>query len=118
MQEKGIIEKVASSIYIDTNKIVDNYYIFGLSRPNVIFYHMIALYFHCLSIKAANDVYDITVKKVIIVLTKKNIIFYVDSDICQHGLIEMEIPISNKVKTYDIKRCICDIIRTKNRIGI
>ena len=63
MQEKGIIEKVASSIYIDTNKIVDNYYIFGLSRPNVIFYHMIALYFHCLSIKATNDVYDITVKK-------------------------------------------------------
>lgn len=44
--------------------------------------------------------------------------FYVDSDICQHGLIEMETPISNKVKTYDIKRCICDIIRTKNRIGI
>lgn len=75
MQEKGIIEKVASSIYIDTNKIVDNYYIFGLSRPNVIFYHMIALYFHCLSIKAANDVYDITVKKVIIVLTKKILYF-------------------------------------------
>lgn len=62
-------EKVASSIYIDANKIVDDYYALGLSRPNVIFYHTIALYFHCLSIKATNDAYDITVKKVIIVPT-------------------------------------------------
>lgn len=44
--------------------------------------------------------------------------FYVDSDICQHGLIERETHISNKVKVYDIKRCICDIIRSKNRISI
>ena len=63
MQEKGIIEKVASGIYIDTNKIEDNYYVFGLSMPNAIYSHMTALYFHGLSIKAPNDVYDITVKR-------------------------------------------------------
>lgn len=27
MKEKGLIEKVAAGIYIDTNKIEDNYYI-------------------------------------------------------------------------------------------
>ena len=63
MKEKGLIEKVAAGIYIDTNKIEDNYYIFSLSMPNVIYSHMTALYFYALSIKAPNDIYDITVKR-------------------------------------------------------
>ena len=63
MYKKGLIEKLASGIYMDTKKIEDSYLIFSLSMPNVIFSHMTALYFHGLSIKAPNDVYDITVKR-------------------------------------------------------
>ena len=119
MQEKGIIEKVASGIYIDTNKIEDNYYVFGLSMPNVIFSHMTALYFYSLSIKAPNDIYDITVKRSYnsIHLRKHNV-FYVDNDIYELGLTEIETPMGNKIKVYDIERCICDIIRSKNRMDM
>lgn len=117
MQEKGLIEKVASGIYIDTNKIEDNYYVLGLSMPNVIFSHMTALYFHGLSIKAPNDVYDITVKRSYnSVHLRKHNVFYVDNDIYELGLTEVETPMGNKVKVYDIERCICDIIRSKNRM--
>lgn len=117
MQEKGIIEKVSPGIYIDSNKIEDNYYVFNLSMPNVIFSHMTALYFHGLSIKAPNDIYDITVKRSYnsIHLRKHNV-FYVDNDIYELGLTEIETPMGNKVKTYDVERCICDIIRSKNRM--
>ena len=119
MQEKGLIEKVASGIYIDTNKIEDNYYVFGLSMPNAIFSHMTALYFHGLSIKTPNDVYDLTVKRSYnsIHLRKHNV-FYVDNDIYELGLTEIETPMGNKVKVYDIERCICDIIRSKNRMDM
>lgn len=58
MQERGIIKKVAACIYIDTNKTIDNYYVFGLSMPNVIFSHITALYLHGLPIKTLNDIYD------------------------------------------------------------
>ena len=117
MQEKGIIEKVSPGIYIDSNKIEDNYYVFSLSMPNVIISHMTALYFHGLSIKAPNDVYDITVKRSYNSnhLRKHNV-FYVDNDIYELGLTEIETPMGNKVKTYDVERCICDIIRSKNRM--
>ena len=119
MQEKGIIEKVASGIYIDTNKIEDNYYVFGLSMPNAIYSHMSALYFHGLSIKAPNDVYDITVKRSYnSVHLRKHNVFYVDNDIYELGLTEIETPMGNKVKVYDIERCICDIIRSKNRMDL
>ena len=117
MKEKGLIEKVAAGIYIDTNNIPDTYYIFSLSMPNVIFSHMTALYFHGLSIKAPNDVYDITVKRSYNSYhLKKHNVFYVSDDIYELGLTEVETPMGNKVKVYDIERCICDIIRSKNRM--
>ena len=119
MQGKGIIEKVASGIYIDTNKIEDNYYVFGLSMPNAIYSHMTALYFHGLSIKAPTDVYDITVKRRYnSVHLRKHNVFYVNNDIYEIGLTEIETPMGNKVKVYDIERCICDIIRSKNRMDL
>ena len=119
MQDKGIIKKVASGIYIDTKTNVDNYYVFGLSMPNVIFSHMTALYFHGLSLKDPNGIYDIIVKRNYnsIHLRKHNV-FYVDNDIYELGLIEVKTPMGNKVKAYDIERCICDIIRSKNRIDL
>jgi len=119
MQEKGIIEKVASGIYIDTNKIEDNYYVFGLSMPNVIYSHMTALYFHGLSIKAPTDVYDITVKRSYNSIHLRNHnVFYVGNDVYGLGMTEIETPMGNKVKVYDVERCICDIIRSKSRMDL
>ncbi|HIS91066.1 MAG TPA: abortive phage infection protein [Candidatus Faecisoma merdavium] len=117
MKEKGIIKKISSGIYIDSNKIEDNYYVFSLSMPNVIFSHMTALYFHGLSMTAPTDVYDVTVKRNYnsIHLRKHNV-FYVDNAVYELGLIEIKTSMENRVKAYDIERCICDIIRSKNRI--
>lgn len=117
MQEKGMIEKVSSGIYIDSKKIEDNYYVFSLSMPNVIYSHMTALYFHGLSIKAPNDIYDITVKRSYNSShLKKHNVFYVDNNYYELGLTKVETPMGNRVKAYDVERCICDIIRSKNRM--
>ena len=119
MQEKKIIKKVSVGIYIDTNKLEDNYYVFRLSMPNVIFSHMTALYFHGLSIKEPNGIYDITVKRSYnSIHLKKHNVFYVDNDIYELGLTEIETSMGNKVKVYDVERCICDIIRSKNRLDL
>ena len=119
MWKKGIVEKVANGIYIDSNKIEDSYYVFSLSMPNTIFSHMTALYFHGLSIKAPDDKYDITVRKTYNSKHLKNHeVFYVLDDIYELGLTEEETPMGNKVRVYDIERCICDIIRSKNRMDL
>ena len=119
MKDKGFVEKVGNGIYIAPNKIEDIYYIFSLSMPNTIFSHMTALYFHGLSIKAPNNRYDITVrKKYNSTHLKKHEVFYVSDDIYEIGLTEVETPIGNKVRAYDLERCICDIIRSKNRMDL
>ncbi len=117
MKEKGMIEKVGNGIYIDSSRIEDNYFVFGLELPNVIYSHMTALYFHGLSIKAPNDKYDITVpNNYFNYKIKDHNVFYVSNDIYELGITEVETPMGNKVKTYDIERSICDIIRSKNRM--
>ena len=76
---------------------------------------MTALYFHGLFIEILTDVYDITVKRSYnSVHLRKHNVFCVDNDIYEHGLTIVETPMGNKVKTYDVERCICDIIRSKN----
>lgn len=117
MKEKGIIEKVGTGIYIDSKKIEDSYFVFSLELPNVIYSHMTALYFHGLSIKAPNNKLDITVpNNYFNYKIKRHNVFYVDKDIYELGITEIKTPMGNKVKAYDIERCICDIIRSKNRM--
>lgn len=119
MVDQNIIERVTNGIYLDVNKMVDSYYVFSISTPNVIFSHITALYFHGLSIKVPNNKWDITIKrdyhnpKI-----TKHCIFYVNEDVYSLGLTEIETPKGNKVRTYDVERCICDIIRSRKRMDI
>ena len=104
-------------IHIDSNKIEDNYFVFSLELPNIIYSHMTALYFHGLSIKAPDDKFDITVPNNYFNYKLKNHnVFYVDKEVYSLGLTEVETPFGNKVRVYDIERCICDVIRSKNRM--
>ena len=72
---------------------------------------------HNLSIKAPDGSFDITVtKKYNNPKLKKHNVFYVDDKFYNVGITEVETPQGNKVKAYDIERCICDIIRSKKRM--
>lgn len=117
MKQKGIIEKVGNGIYIDSKRIEDSYFTLNVELPNTIYSHMTALYFHDLSIKAPNEKFDITVQNNYFNYKIKNHnVFYVDKLVYNLGLTEVETPMGNKVRAYDIERCICDIIRSKKRM--
>lgn len=119
MTKKNMIEKVAKGIYIDSDKIEDVYYVLSASIPKIIYSHMTALYFHNLSIKAPDSSFDITVtKKYNNSKLKKHNVFYVDDKFYNVGVTEVLTPHGNKVKAYDIERCICDIIRSKKRMDL
>ena len=119
MTKKKVIEKVARGIYIDSKKIEDVYYVLSISTPKIIYSHMTALYFHNLSIEAPDSSFDITVtRKYNNSKLKKHNVFYVDDKYYGIGITEVETPQGNKVKAYDMERCICDIIRSKKRMDI
>lgn len=119
LKEKIIIEKIAPGIYIDSSKIEDNYYVLNVEISKIIYSHMTALYFHGLSIKAPDNIFDITVNYSYNNPKLKNHnVFYVNNDIYNLGLTEVKTPMGNIVKAYDMERCICDIIRSINRMDL
>lgn len=119
MAKNNIIERVANGVYIDVNKIEDVYYVLSISTPKIIYSHMTALYFHGLSIKAPDNSFDITVtQKYNNIKLQKHNIFYVDDKLYNIGITEVETPQGNKVKAYDVEKCICDIIRSRKRMDL
>jgi len=119
MLKQGIIERVDYGVYIDSKKIEDKYYVFSIRTPNAVFSHMTALYFHGLSIKAPDTQYDITLKRGYhnVRLVNHNC-FYAPNDLFGVGIEFIETPMNNKIRVYDIERCICDIIRSKGRMDL
>ena len=78
---------------------------------------MNAFYFPRLFIKAINDKYNITIPNNYFYYKIRNHhVFYVDKDIYELGLTQIDTQIGNKIKVYYIERCIIDIIRSKNRM--
>lgn len=118
MVDRGIIEKLDNGIYLDVNEFPDSYYVLNLNLSGIIYSHMTALYFHGLSIKAPDSKYDVTVKKNYnSVKLKNHNVFYVKDDIYELGLTEVTTPFGNKVRCYDVERCICDVIKSMNRMN-
>ena len=80
---------------------------------------MNALYFYGLTEEFPHD-YTVTVPRGYHVaeLNKKCNVFYVPNDFYELGLIKAKTPSGNIVKAYDIEKCICDIIKDKERMDL
>jgi Predicted transcriptional regulator len=115
LSSKNEIERISRGIYIDNSTIEDEYYIMQ-SNTKIIYSHMTALYLHGIAEQVPGK-FDITVpssynsKKI-----KDCNIFYASNEVIDIGITEIESPYGNLVKLYSIERCICDIIRSKNRM--
>lgn len=115
---KGVIERVARGLYIDSNSIEDSYFILQYKCPKAIFSHETALYFHDLSDRTPIELM-VTVPSKYNSRLLKNPEYrfsYIKEELYELGKIKIKTPYGNEVYCYDIERTICDIIRDKNKI--
>ena len=118
MVEKGLVEKVGTGIYMDVNNKKDDYFIFSLDLPNVIYSHLTALFLQGFA-RNDDNMFDITVcNNYFNYKLKKHNVFYVSKDIYEFGLIEVKTKFGNIVKVYDLERSICDIIKSRKRLDL
>lgn len=117
MENNNDIEKVSRGIYI--SPIAFLYFCFQQKYKKAIFSHMNALYFYGMTEEFPYN-YTVTVPQSYHANTvnQKCNVFYVSDDVYELGVIEIETPNGNKVRTYDKERCICDIIRSKERMDL
>ena len=117
---KNEMEKIAPGIYISPDAWEDRLYSIQLRNRKIVFSHETALYIHNLSDREPFS-------PVITVGRGYNAKHLKDNGIVVHtvrqewlelGLTKAQTFTGNTVRIYDKERCICDIIKNKNRMDI
>ena len=119
VKEKKLI-RASRGYYIFPNVFSDDFYIILSKCKKAVFSDATALYLHNLSDRIPL-VYDITLPYGYGNCYKdmSNVsLHYVKKELIDLGMIEIESPFGMKIKTYDIERTICDIIKNKNKMDI
>ena len=114
------LSRASRGYYILPNIFYDEFYIILSKCKKAVFSDATALYFHNLSDRTPL-IYDITLPYGYGNCYKDmpNVcLHYVKKENIDLGMIEIESPFRMKIKTYDIERTICDIIKNKNKMDI
>ena len=119
MENEGIIERIERGIYVTKDFKYDEYYLFQLKYPKAIFSYNTALYFYEMTERTPIKM-DVTVYREYNPHRFKDLVnvYKVSKELYDLGVIEKKSPQGMKVKTYNLERTVCDIIRDKDSIDI
>lgn len=116
--DEKVLLKVKKGLYILSNYFEDEYFIFQSTNSNAIFSLETALYLHNYNDRVPT-IYNITVPKNYggNLRKEKNVkLLYIKPELHNIGITEIESPLGNKIKVYDLERTICDIIKFKSKV--
>ena len=119
MEKEGIIERIERGIYVTKDFKYDEYYLFQLKYPKAIFSYNTALYFYEMTERTPIKM-DVTVYREYNPHRFKDLVnvYKVSKELYDLGVIEKKSPQGMKVKTYNLERTVCDIIKDKDSIDI
>ena len=118
----GILAKESHGNYVLADNQPDEYIVIQKRSDKLIFSHATALYLHGMSDRVPH-LLDITVPQgdniSRIKKTYQNTKFhYCKKELWNLGIENIKTPQGYKVQTYDLERCICDIIRDKDEVDV
>ena len=119
MEEEGIIERIDRGIYVTKDFNYDEYYLFQLKYPKAIFSYNTALYFYEMTERTPIKM-DVTVYREYNPHRFKDFVnvYKISKELYNLGVTEKKSPQGMKVKTYNLERTVCDIIKNKDSIDI
>ena len=119
MEEEGIIERIDRGIYVTKDFKYDEYYLFQLKYPKAIFYYNTALYFYEMTERTPIKM-DVTVYREYNPHRFKDLVnvYKVSKELYNLGVTERKSPQGMKVKTYNLERTVCDIIKDNASLDI
>ncbi len=116
--KSGLIERVRQGVYILPDSIHDDTYTLMLRSEYIIFSHESALFLLGLSDRTPFE-HSVTIpsdKSLPRTLKDECKCYYILPDFHQIGLTEMKTTFGNMVRCYNAERCICDLLRSRNRL--
>ena len=116
--KSGLIERVRQGIYILPDSIHDDMYTLMLRSEYIIFSHESALFLLGLSDRTPFE-HSVTIpsdKSLPGTLKNECKCYYISPELHKIGLIEKKTTFGNIVRCYNSERCICDLLRSRNRL--
>jgi predicted transcriptional regulator of viral defense system len=121
MEQNGEIERVSRGVYRSAATFIeDELFSFQSTYRSTIFSHETALYLQDLTDRAPLT-YSISVPTGYhshFLTSNGYKIFYVNRDLFALGVISINTPHGNKVRSTDLERTVCDIVRSRNQIDV
>ena len=119
MEKEGVIERIDRGIYVTKDFKYDEYYLFQLKYPKTIFSYNTALYFFEMTERTPIKM-DVTVYREYNPHRFKDLVnvYKVSKELYNLGVTEKKSPQGMKVRTYNLERTICDIIKDKDSLDI
>lgn len=120
LEKQGEIQRTARGVYATPDSLVDEMLELQARYKTTIFSHETALYLWDLTDRTPLR-YSVTVPTGYnATLLKENgtKVFFVKQDLHLLGLAMMKSPHGNEVKSYNLERTICDVVRSRNQIDV
>ena len=120
MEKNGEIQRVARGTYTSIDSIPDEMFYIQAKYKNTIFSHETALYLFDLSDRTPQK-FTVTVPSG---YNAKNLkengmkVFFINQKLHDLGLTSINSAFGNPIRSYNVERSICDIVRNRNQIDI
>lgn len=120
LTKDGKLERLRPGVYQVKGELTDDFVLISSKSKRIVFSHQTALYLHDLSDRTPN-IFHISVPQGYnashIKKRYKNLkLHYVQKDLFDVGLSEIETPLGNNVYVYDVERTICDVVLNRKKI--
>lgn len=120
LEKKGEVQRISRGVYLAANSMEDEMAGLQARYKSAIFSHETALYlweltdrtplFYSVTVPAGYNATSLKVGG-----TK---VYFVKRDLYPLGLTTMRSPHGNDIKTFNLERTICDVLRSRNQIDI
>ncbi len=120
MVTEGKLEQVSRGVYVSIDAVEDEMYALQTKYKKLVYSHETALFLHDLSDRNPIN-YTATVPsgyKVVPTISDRFKIFYIKKELHELGVVTIDTAFGNQIRTYDVERTICDIVRSKSRIDV
>lgn len=120
LEALGEIHRVSRGIYSASDALVDEMVAIQARFKNAIFSHQTAAYLLDLTDRSPLS-YTVTVPAGYNATSLKAAglrVFYIRRGLHTLGMIRLKTPHGNEIKTYDLQRTICDLLRNRNQLDV
>ncbi len=117
--QAGRLQRIAMGQYTLTDEMPDDFLSISLRTEHLIFSHESALFLHGISDRTP-FVYSVTVPSGKIPspsLRSECKVYYIRQELFELGRGTAKTPFGNPVPCYDLERTLCDLLRSRNKMG-